>query len=319
MSSETIQSKKIPTVTVKKIKSDPRKKIEWYELAGHRNRKLIKKFSPIVFEDENIIPTLLFRNLPDTYSSNELYNLCNGFGPIEVYKYDSSCNLGSITYSISSRNSKIPRNALLSLTGSLVKNKHIKVEFDRNGSKFKEIVEKNREEKKKQKEIEDKKAEEENKLKKSSSQGNYVHQSKNDKYNSYNNDHKFDNNKKQNDYKNSRNEEGGYKSSYNQIDSAKYDRDGYDRHHYKNDRKSDTGLYGKDKIDKLQAADRLKQIEIEKAKLQRIIDEKEALMKKQEQNDSSIIKINKEIKSERLTESIDKHREKEKKINDQNQ
>jgi len=77
------------------------------------------------------------------------------------------------------------------------------------------------------------------------------------------------------------------------------DRDGY---YYKNERRSDAGLYSKDKIDKIQAADRLKQIEIEKAKLQKIIDEKEALMKKSEQNDShSSTKIKKEIKSEKST------------------
>jgi len=320
MSSEVKQDRKIPTVTVKKIKSDPRKKIDWYELAGHRNRKLIKNFTPVVFEDENIISTLLFRNLPDTYSSNELYNLCNEFGPIETYKYESSCNVGSITYSLGNRNGKIPRNALLTLTGSLVKNRYIKVEFDRDESKFKEIVEKKKEEIKKKKELEDKKAEEERKLKKSVSQENNDNQSKNDKHKSYSknqdySNHKYDYNKKQSSHKNSWNEEGNYKHSYDQKDSSKLsvnDRDGY---YYKNERRSDAGLYSKDKIDKIQAADRLKQIEIEKAKLQKIIDEKEALMKKSEQNDShSSTKIKKEIKSEKSTDAEDsvvEHKEKE--------
>jgi len=88
----------------------------------------------IILKGENTIPTLLFRNLPDTYSSNELYNLCNGFGPIEAYKYEPLCNIGSITYKLANKNGRIPRNALLSLTGSLVKNKRIKVEFDRDGN-----------------------------------------------------------------------------------------------------------------------------------------------------------------------------------------
>ncbi|ORX86123.1 hypothetical protein BCR32DRAFT_241259 [Anaeromyces robustus] len=134
MSSNNNKEKIIPVVTVKKLKADPRKRIDWYELAGHRNRKLITYFSPVVFEDENITPTLLIRNLPDTYSSNELYNLCNEFGPIRTYKYEPLCNIGSITYDNSeNRNGKIPRNALLTLTGTLVKNRYIKVEFDKNG------------------------------------------------------------------------------------------------------------------------------------------------------------------------------------------
>jgi len=86
-----------------------------------------------ILKEENIIPTLLIKNLPDTYSSNELYNLCNGFGPIESYHYESLCNIGSVTYNIKNRSGKIPRNALLTLTGSYVKNKHIKVEFDKDG------------------------------------------------------------------------------------------------------------------------------------------------------------------------------------------
>ncbi|ORX57824.1 hypothetical protein BCR36DRAFT_580395 [Piromyces finnis] len=313
MSSEIKQDKNILTVTVKRIKSDPRKKIEWYELAGHRNRKLIKNFSPVVFEDENIIPTLLFRNLPDAYSSNELYNLCNEFGPIESYKYESLCNIGSITYNISSRNGKVPRNALLTLTGSLVKDKYIKVEFDRNESKFKEIVEKKKEEIGKQKEIEDKrknenkkKSEEGNKSIRSLLQGNDEKQMKNDKYKTYPkiqdyNDNKIDYSKKHNRHRNSWNEEGNHK----QTNNAKFnmnDRDNNDRYYYKNERKSDKGIYGKDKIDKMQAADRLKQIEIEKAKLQKIINEKEALIKKNEQNDNNnVSKVKKEIKPEKFT------------------
>jgi len=291
MSSENKEVKKVPVVTVKKYKADPRKKIDWYELAGHRNRKLIKKFSPVVFEGENIIPTLLFKNLPDTYSSNELYNLCNGFGPIETYKYEPLCNIGSITYNLANKNGKIPRNALLSLTGSLVKNKYIKVEFDRDELKYKEISEKKKkeiQEIQKQKEIEEKKKieerkkiEEENKLKneKPSSQEN----NKNEKSASSSKDNKYDYNSKR---KNS------YKHSYEQIDNGKYnsknDRDGYDKHYYKNERRRDTSLSGKDRMDKLHAADRLKQIEIEKAKLQKMINEKEALMKKGERNETNV-------------------------------
>jgi len=41
-------------------------------------------------------------------------------------------------------------------------------------------------------------------------------------------------------------------------------------------------------MDKLHAADRLKQIEIEKAKLQKMINEKEALMKKGERNETNV-------------------------------
>jgi len=288
MSSDNKEVKKVPIVTVKKYKADPRKKIDWYELAGHRNRKLIKKFSPVVFEGENIIPTLLFRNLPDTYSSNELYNLCNGFGPIETYKYEPLCNIGSITYNLANKNGKIPRNALLSLTGTLVKNKYIKVEFDRDELKYKEISKKKKNEIQKQKEIEEKKKieerkkiEEENKLKneKSSSQEN----NKNEKSVSSSKDNKYDYNSKG---------KSSYKHSYEQTDNGKYssknDRDGYDKHYYKNERRRDTSLNGRDRMDKLHAADRLKQIEIEKAKLQKMINEKEAQMKKGERNDTNV-------------------------------
>jgi len=315
MNAETKEQKRIPTVTVKRIKSDPRKKFEWYELAGHRNRKLIHTFTPVVFEDENIIPTLLIKNLPDTYSSNELYNLCNGFGHIENYQYESLCNIGSITFSLKNRSGKIPRNALLTLTGSIVKNKHIKVEFDRDGLKFKELSKKKKEEIRLKKENEKKKAEEikkneqENKQKItiSTSENHKNEDEKKSRYsfsktqdNSENNNKYDHDSKKQSSNKHSWNDEKNHKHSNEQTDITKYDskneKNGYDRYYYKNERKqSDTGLFGKEKLDKLQVADRLKQIEMEKAKLQKIINEKEALIKKNESIDTNNpTKINKD-------------------------
>jgi len=147
--------------------------------------------------------------------------------------------------------------------------------------KFKEISEKKKDEIQKQKEIEEKKKEEErrkfekeNKLKKSSSQEN----NKNEKLTSYSKDY---NSKRK----------SSHKHSYEQVDNGKYssknDRDGYDKYH-KNERRSDAILNGKDRVDRLHAADRLKQIEIEKAKLQKIINEKEALIKKNDQNDTNV-------------------------------
>jgi len=302
MNAETKEQKKNPTVTVKRIKSDPRKKYEWYELAGHRNRKLIHTFTPVVFEDENIIPTLLIKNLPDTYSSNELYNLCNGFGPIESYQYESLCNIGSITFNLKNKSGKIPRNALLTLTGSNVKNKHIRVEFDRDGLKFKELSKKKKEELRLRKENERKKEEEIKKIEQENKQKvttlmseNHKNENENEKKSKYSysksqdksvNNNKYDyDSKKQSSYKHSWNDEKSHIHSNEQTDYTKYDskneKDGHDRYYYKNERKqSDTSLYGKEKLDKLQVADRLKQIEMEKAKLQKIINEKEALIKK---------------------------------------
>ncbi|ORX86124.1 hypothetical protein BCR32DRAFT_241260 [Anaeromyces robustus] len=104
-----------------------------------------------------------------------------------------------------------------------------------------------------------------------------------------NEDSKYENSKKQINYRNSYDQN-------NENFSSKNDRDDYDRYYYKNERRSDGSVYGKEKIDKSQAVDRLKQIEIEKAKLQKMIDEKEALMKRNEQYDTkNIMKIKKSL------------------------
>ena len=59
-------------------------------------------------------------------------------------------------------------------------------------------------------------------------------------------------------------------------------------------------------MDKLQAADRLKQIEIEKAKLQKIINEKEALMKKNESIDiNNSTKIKKDSINNKSLNNVD--------------
>jgi len=59
-------------------------------------------------------------------------------------------------------------------------------------------------------------------------------------------------------------------------------------------------------LDKLQAADRLKQIEIEKAKLQKIINEKEALMKKNESIDiNNSTKIKKDSINNKSLNNVD--------------